>query len=177
VTLIRIDPAEGPQPGPFRPEELARTLNDHGVDYVVVGGVAAIRHGSRRTTLDLDIVPAPTPANYERLAAALTSIDAHVRGVDAHLLGTDPRDPEALAQGADLGLATDLGILDILQSLVGVDYRRLRSRAETARLGAEQIRVAHVDDLIAMKLRAGRPIDLQDIAAITGHEVRDAAPP
>jgi hypothetical protein len=33
-----------------------------------------------------------------------------------------------------------------------------------------------VDDLIAMKLRAGRPIDLQDIAAITGHEVRDAPP-
>ena len=54
--------------------------------------------------------------------------------------------------------------------------QQLRSRAETARLGSEEIRVAHVDDLIAMKLRAGRPIDLQDIAAITGHEVRDVPP-
>ena len=43
-------------------------------------------------------------------------------------------------------------------------------------MGDQEIHVAHVDDLIAMKLRAGRPIDLQDIAAITGHEVRDVPP-
>ena len=172
--MVRIDQAEGPQPGPFRPERLAAVLNEHAVDYVVVGGIAAIRHGSRRATLDLDIVPAPTRANYRRLAAALDAIDAHVRGVDAHLLGVDPRDPETLADGSDLGLATDLGILDILQSLVGIDYAQLRARSEPARLGDQEIRVVGVDDLIAMKLRAGRPIDLQDVAAITGHEVRDA---
>jgi uncharacterized nucleotidyltransferase DUF6036 len=171
--VVRIDPYEGPQPGPFRPDELARVLNRHRVEYVVIGGIAAIRHGSRRTTLDLDIVPEPTPANLRRLAAVLEQIDAHVRGVDAHLLGIDPRDPETLRGGADLGLATDLGVLDVLQEVIGVDYAQLRARAEPARLGAEEILVAHVDDLIAMKLRAGRPIDLQDVAAITGHEVRD----
>jgi hypothetical protein len=175
--MVRIDLAEGPQPGPFRPEELARVLNEHRVDYVVVGGIAAIRHGSRRATFDLDIVPAPTRANYDRLAAALEQIDAHLRGVDAHLLDLDPRDPKTLASGADLGLATDLGILDVLQDLVAVDYGQLRARAEPARLGDQEIQVANVDDLIAMKLRAGRPIDLQDIAAITGHEIRDAPPP
>jgi hypothetical protein len=121
-------------------------------------------------------VPEPTRANYERLTAALAQVDAHLRGVDARLLDIDPRDPDALAGGADLGLATDLGILDVLQDLVAVDCRELRSRAEPARLGSEEIRVAHVDDLIAMKLRAGRPIDLQDVAAITCHEVREAPP-
>jgi hypothetical protein len=174
--MVRVDPAEGPQPGPFRPERLAAVLNEHDVDYVVVGGIAAIRHGSRRATLDLDIVPEPTTANYVRLAAALEAIDAHLRGVDAHLLDINPRDPKTLAGGADLGLATDLGILDILQSLIGVTYDQLRARSEPARLGDQEIRVVGVDDLIAMKLRAGRPIDLQDIAAITGHEVRDAPP-
>jgi hypothetical protein len=174
--MVRIDPAEGPQPGPFRPEQLAAVLNEHGVDYVVVGGIAAIRHGSRRATLDLDIVPAPTRANYVRLAAALAAIDAHVRGVDAHPLDIDPRDPETLAGGTDLDLATELGILDILQNLIAVDYAQLRARSETARLGGQEIQVADVDDLIAIKLRAGRPIDLQDIAAITGHEVRDVPP-
>lgn len=174
--MVRIDPAEGPQPGPFRPERLARVLNDHDVHYVVVGGIAAIRHGSRRATFDLDIVPEPTSANYERLAAALGELDAHLRGVDAHLLDLNPRDPGTLASGADLGLATDLGILDVLQDLVAVEYAQLRARAEPARLGDQEIHVAHVDDLIAMKLRAGRPIDLQDIAAITGHEVRDVPP-
>jgi hypothetical protein len=67
---------------------------------------------------------------------------------------------------------TDLGILDVLQDLVAVDYGQLRARAEPARLGDQEIQVANVDDLIALKLRAGRPIDLQDIAAITGHELR-----
>jgi hypothetical protein len=131
--MVRVDPAEGPQPGPFRPERLAAVLNEHAVDYVVVGGIAAIRHGSRRATLDLDIVPEPSTANYVRLAAALEAIDAH-------LLDINPRDPKTLAGGADLGPATDLGILDILQSLVGVTYDQLRARSEPARLGDEEIR-------------------------------------
>lgn len=173
--MVRIDPDEGPQPGPFRPDALAHALNQHGVDYVVVGGVAAIRHGSRRTTRDLDIVPDPAPGNLRRLAGALRDLGARLRGVDAHLLGIDPTDADALA-GADLALATTAGVLDVLQELVGVDYAQLRARALPARLGTEPIRVAHVDDLVAMKLRAGRPIDLQDIAAITAHERADPPP-
>ena len=152
-------------------------LNAHGVDYVVVGGIAAIRHGSRRATRDLDIVPEPSAGNYARLAAALREIDAHVRGVDAHLLGIDPTDPDVLARGADVGLATDLGMVGVLQELVGVDYAGLRSRATPGRLGREAILLAGVDDLIAMKLRAARPIDLQDIAAITAHERARRPPP
>jgi len=168
--VVHVDPNEGPQPGPFRPDALAAVLNRHAVDYVVVGGIAAIRHGSRRATRDLDVVPAPSHENYQRLAQALREIDAQVRGVDAHLLDIDPTDPDVLAGGADLGLATNLGMLDVLQELVGVEYSGLRERAVGARLGGEPILVAHVDDLVAMKLRAGRPIDLQDIAAITAHE-------
>ena len=71
ASTARSDPDERPRAGPFRPDALAGVLNAHGVDYVVVGGVAAIRHGSRRTTRELDIVPAPSPANSRRLAAAL----------------------------------------------------------------------------------------------------------
>jgi len=174
--VVRIDPDEGPQPGPFRPDALVAALNRHGVEYVVVGGVAAIRHGSRRTTRDLDIVPAPDTDNYVRLAAALRELDAHIRGVDAQHLGIDPADPDVLAGGADLGLATDLGFLDVLQELAAVEYGQLRSRAQPARLGAEPIVVAGVDDLVAMKLRAGRPVDLQDVAAITAHERRQGPP-
>jgi hypothetical protein len=98
------------------------------------------------------------------------ALDAQLRGVDARHLGIDPADPGVLAGGADLGLATEHGFLDVRQELVGVDYAELRRRAQPASLGAEPILVAHVDDLIAMKLRAGRPIDQQDIAAITAHE-------
>jgi hypothetical protein len=171
--VVRIDPDKGPQPGPFRPDALARALNARDVDYVVVGGVAAIRHGSRRTTRDLDIVPDPAPDNLRRLGAALGDLGARLRGVDAHRLGIDPTDPDVLAGGADLALATEAGVLDVLQELVAVDYAQLRARALPARPGDQPIRVAHVDDLVAMKLRAGRPIDVHDIAAITAHERRD----
>ena len=82
ASTARADPDERPRAGPFRPDALAGVLNAHGVDYVVVGGVAAIRHGSRRTTRELDIVPAPSPANSRRLAAALKALHARARGVD-----------------------------------------------------------------------------------------------
>ena len=67
-------------------------------------------------------------------------------------------------------------MLNVLQELVGVDYAGLRARAVRGQLGAEPTLLAGVDDLIAMKLRGGRPIDLQDIAAITAHERRSAGP-
>jgi hypothetical protein len=50
---------------------LFQLLSGHGVDYVVIGGVAVQVHGHRRTTKDLDLMPAPSPENYRRLAAAL----------------------------------------------------------------------------------------------------------
>jgi hypothetical protein len=51
-----------------------------GVNYIVVGGVAATLHGAPRLTFDLDIVPDPSPANIERLAAALSSASKRTFG-------------------------------------------------------------------------------------------------
>ena len=55
-------------------------LGDAGVDYVIVGGVAANVHGALRTTLDLDIVYGRLPENVERLAAALAPCRPYLRG-------------------------------------------------------------------------------------------------
>jgi hypothetical protein len=57
-----------------------RVLSEAGIDFVVVGGAAAIAHGSARLTLDLDVVYARTAANIERLAAALAPHDPYLRG-------------------------------------------------------------------------------------------------
>lgn len=54
------------------------TLDAHGVEYVVVGGIAVQVHGHVRMTNDLDLIPAPTPRNLERLATALTELHARV---------------------------------------------------------------------------------------------------
>jgi hypothetical protein len=62
---------------PLDLRELFRALAEHGVDYLVIGGVAAQVHGRRRTTKDLDVTPAPDPENFKQLAAALVALDAH----------------------------------------------------------------------------------------------------
>ena len=67
--------------------------NRHGVDCVVIGGVAMQVHGHVRTTRDLDTVVAWTPENMRALAGALAELDARLRGVDAELLGIDLTDP------------------------------------------------------------------------------------
>src|SRR5580698_4761451 len=100
---------------PFEPGPLIERLADAGVEFVIVGGFAVIAHGYVRATKDLDIVPAPTADNYERLAALLRDLDAEQIGVDGHLLPNQPTDAAGLAEGGSFQVSTSLGQLDILQ--------------------------------------------------------------
>ena len=60
-------------------ERLVEVLGRHGVAYVMIGGMAAVTHGSPFPTEDVDITPAPAPDNLERLSAALRELDARIR--------------------------------------------------------------------------------------------------
>jgi hypothetical protein len=75
----------------FEPGPLIERLVDAGVEFVIVGGFAVIAHGYVRATRDLDIVPASTRGNYERLAGLLRGLDAEQIGVDANLFPTSRR--------------------------------------------------------------------------------------
>ncbi|MCA1824955.1 MAG: hypothetical protein LC640_11990, partial [Frankia sp.] len=59
--------------------EIVRVLNAHEVDYVLIGGLAAVLHGVPIGTVDVDITPARTEPNLRRLAAALRELDARLR--------------------------------------------------------------------------------------------------
>jgi uncharacterized nucleotidyltransferase DUF6036 len=152
---------------PERPLDLMRllaVLSRHRVEYTVIGGVAVQVHGHRRTTLDLDVIPRPAPANLRRLAAALAELEAR------------PRDfPEADAPSAEqLGaaaivppLTTNHGELHILNDVPGAAaYDRLRTRALVIDLDGIELSIAGLDDLISIKRASGRPTDLSDIAAL-----------
>ena len=156
-------------------------LNRHMVDYLIIGGVAVQAYGHVRTTQDVDVIVAPDARNLERLAAALKQLGARPKGVDAHLLCIDPTDPTHLRDGASFGLATRAGGLDVWTDAAEVrgarSWEEMRERAVTAKVGEQSLRFVHRDDLIRMKLAAGRERDLQDIAALTSHETGDLKSP
>jgi predicted nucleotidyltransferase len=150
------------------PRGIFAVLARHGVDFVVIGGVAVIGHGSTRTTQDVDFVAATDTDNLARLEAALADLGAELWGVDAHLLGID-LDARTLAEGGNFTLVTRAGGLDFFNEVPGgAPYEQVRERSVLVDLGdGLQIRVAGIDDLIAMKRAAGRPRDLEDIATLT----------
>lgn len=153
----------------FDPEALLATLLDGGVEFVVIGGIAAGLHGSQRHTQDLDIVPAPGRENAARLAQALGLLNARIRGVDGDALGLDPTDPETLGAGANWTLTTDRGDLDLMPNAEALpEWSALAARAERLTLGdLSGLLVVGRDDLIALKRAAGRRQDIEDIVQIT----------
>jgi len=147
-------------------DRIVATLSRHGVDFVVIGGIAVLAHGHPRATFDLDFVADLNEANMTRLASALAELHARPRGVDAELLDVDPTDPLQLASGANWTLVTDAGWLDFMPAAEGGrDYLQVSTDAVSVRDGA--FRVAGLDDLIRMKRASGRAKDLDDIAALT----------
>lgn len=163
------------RPSSSDPSAIFRAFAHHGVDYVVIGGMAAIAHGHTRNTRDVDFVAATDPENLDRLAGALRDLGARLSGVAAHLLGVDVYDAATLGNGANFTMETDAGGLDFFNEVPGAaPFEELRERALTIDLAGVTVRVAGRDDLIRMKQAAGRPQDLADIAALTADRDRRA---
>ena len=147
---------------------LLRRLDAGGVKFVVVGGIAAITHGSPRFTRDLDIVFATDEANVQRLGAALVGLNARLHGV----IDEVPFVPDArtLRHVRLLCLTTDEGRLDVMVQPDGSKgYEQLLAGSIEAVVEGIAVRVAGIDDLIAMKKAAGRPKDrlhLEELYAI-----------
>jgi predicted nucleotidyltransferase len=143
----------------FSPRALLARLVDGGVDFVVVGGVAAVAHGSVSFTQDLDISYAPDDENLERLGRVLVDLGARLRGVTDDVPFIP--DGRTLRRTRVLTLDTPLGIIDLLAQPDGAPvYGRLRERAVRQQVAGVTVLVASLDDLIAMKKAAGRPKDL-----------------
>jgi hypothetical protein len=164
---------------PFDLARLLRALDAHGVEFVVVGGLAAIAHGARRVTLDLDIVPRPEAANYERLAEAVAALGVQRETVvDGSFRELDPRDGVDLARAGNLTLRTGAGRLDLLNAPSGAPpYDDLVAGSSEAMIAGVSVRIVGIDDLVAMKRALGRPRDLQDIADLTAHEAGEYPSP
>ena len=147
---------------PLSVDEILRRLVERGVDFVVIGGIAAVLHGSARNTFDLDICFATDDANLAALGDVLAALGARLKGVDEQVSFVP--DARTLRQIELLTLVTSLGELDVLARPQGAPpYRELRANADRYDLGGFNVSVASIDDLIAMKQAAGRAKDLLDV--------------
>jgi hypothetical protein len=145
---------------------LLEQLAAAGVDYIVIGGVAVGFHGYVRATKDLDVVPAPSRQNLQRLAALLRSLNAELDGAGDFDAGElpDPLDPETLAQGGNWVLQTRLGRFDLMQWQGDRElWEMLSPAAVEVDLDGVPVKVAGYEDLVALKEQAGRPSDLEDL--------------
>ena len=140
-------------------QALLLRLHDAGIEFVLVGGYAAMLHGSSLLTRDLDVCVAVTPETIDRLREAFR--DVHPR----HRLSAPQRsfreEPEPGVPLSDLYLNTDLGTLDLRGTITGVGgFDRVASQAVEIELFGRRVRAICLDDLIAAKEALGRDKDL-----------------
>jgi hypothetical protein len=155
---------------PYEPLGALRVLQQHGVKFVLIGGVAARLWGSPTMTNHTDICYARDHGNLERLAEVLRQIGARLRGVDDSVPFLDAT---TLAKGQNFTFITDLGPLDILGSPAGVrGFEELEANATDFDLGdGLVVAVCDLEDLIRMNRAAGRPKDRIEIEVLSA--VRD----
>ena len=135
-------------------------LADHGVRAVLVGGFAAVIHGSPYVTTDIDVVPDGSKENLERLSSALREMHAKVwTPSDPDGLDFD-HDAVSLAAKRMWNLVTDFGRLDIAFEPSGTGgYADVARDAVRLTILGVTVEVASLADVIRSKEAAGREKD------------------
>jgi hypothetical protein len=145
----------------FDPLGALSVLIDEGVDFVLIGGLAARLRGSPSITDDLDICHSKETPNLERLVAALRRMNAKLRGAEDVPFKLDA---QSLKNGENFTFITDFGPLDCLALPAGLNgYEDLTRTAEMTDMNGLTLAVASLEDLIRMKRAAGRPQDLIEL--------------
>lgn len=137
---------------------LLAKLCDAGVEFIIVGGAAAVIQGAPITTNDLDIVHRRTPENVARLLEVLLRLDATMRYDLANRVLRPTA--EMLAGRGQINLSTSLGPIDPLCELdEGQGYEELLAHSQSVIDEGRPLRVLDLPTLIAVKAKAGRPKD------------------
>jgi predicted nucleotidyltransferase len=144
---------------------LIRALCGADVGFIIVGGVAATLHGSARLTQDVDVVYARDVENLSRIASALAPLQPYLRGVPPGL--PFRLDRETLAAGLNFTLTTSAGDIDLLGEIAGIGtYEALLPHTVEVELFGARCKCIDLPTLIAAKVAAGRPKDLEVIAEL-----------
>ena len=136
--------------------DLYASFASHKVRYLLIGGAAAVAHGVQRATFDVDILIEATPENAAATLAAMLEIGMGTADL------TDAQD--LLAQ--EVTIFDDVLNVDVQTRTPGVVFAEAWERRQVADSHGVAVNVLALDDLIASKEAAGRPVDLDDVAAL-----------
>jgi hypothetical protein len=151
----------------FRPQEILRVLDEHGVRYVLIGGLAAMLHGAPHVTTDVDVVPEDGQANLERLSAALRDLDARIRTTGEPEGIPFDHSAESLSRVRVWNLQTSKGDLDITFEPSGTrGYDDLRRDVVRMEVRGIDVPVASLADVVRSKEAAGRARDRAALPAL-----------
>jgi len=144
---------------------LLRLLTEHDVAFIIIGGVAAVIHGSSRLTQDLDIVYDRSPQNLARLVQALAEQSPYLRGAPPGL--PFQWSVATLGMGLNFTLETSIGPLDLLGEITGGGgYEDLLEHTIEVEVFGVRCCCLDLPALIRTKRAAGRPKDLEALAEL-----------
>ena len=141
---------------------ILRGLKASRVKFVVIGGLAAAAHGSRRVTDDVDICYDTSPSNLKNLSSLLSKWKAYPRGIEKGLpFFMDVRQFRVTPL---MTLTTKEGLIDVLDVVKGVGaYGKCREHSVEISAFDVRFRILDLPSLIVAKRAAGRPRDFDHI--------------
>jgi hypothetical protein len=132
---------------------------------IIVGGVAAIAHGSTRATQDIDVVYRRTPENIKQLVDAIAPWSPYPRGAPPGL--PFRWDEQTVKLGLNFTFVCELGELDLLGEITGGGgYEQLMGSTVVLKMFGSDYRFLDLEKLIAVKRAAGRPKDFESLAEL-----------
>ena len=146
-----------------RLKEIFKSLQQHNVKYVVIGGIAAVLYGVPRATFDLDILIEATQENAQRMLDAFLDADLGT----ATLTNSD----EILAN--EITIFKDRVRVDVQISTPGIDFASAWGKKQKMEYQGQAFYVVSLDDLIKSKRTAGRAVDLEDVRLLELPEDKD----
>ena len=146
-------------------EELVSALAETGVEFIIVGGLAATAHGSARLTQDVDVLYSRTPENVGRLVASLAPFRPYLRGAPSGL--PFEWSESTIQRGLNFTLTTSIGDIDLLGEITGGgSYDDLSDHTVELEFFGHSCKCLDLEWLIRVKRAAGRPKDIEAIAEL-----------
>lgn len=140
-------------------ETILKALHGQSVKFIIIGGAAAVLHGSAYVTADLDLCYSRERENLKKLAASLAPFNPALRGAPNNL--PFQLDAGTLTSGLNFTLTTDVGDLDILGEVTGLgNYEEALPFSEQMEIFGLHYNVLTLEGLIKTKRATGRTKDL-----------------